>query len=379
METVHGRSTKLNTIIYDAAVVGGGIAGASAVISLAQAGIGCVWLRPDFVDRGHRVGESLAPAANTILNSLGLSKILDSSVHRRSNATFSAWGKEFLVERNAAIHLEGAGHVVDRSQFEKDLFSLANESCSAFVEGELKSCHAETGIWKLITESQSAATIQSRFLIDATGRAQSIGRTLVQNNTHDHLVAAFSFLTQKGNSDVQATCATLIETVDTGWWYASLLPAGVLALNYYSDPDLMPKGLTNNLDDWKALIRKTKHISHWIDDAEFIINAPPKIASAATRCLSSAAGIQEAAPWAAIGDAAASFDPLSAHGMTTALWAATRVPDLVSGFKQGNDKPLFAYADAVAQGVNKFLSQRGDMYAQEKRFKESEFWLRRCR
>lgn len=189
----------------------------------------------------------------------------------------------------------------------------------------------------------------------------------MKNNTHDHLAAAYSFLFQKKDSDVQPTYATLIEAVDTGWWYASFLPSGVLALNYYSDPDLMPKGLTSNLEDWNALISKTKHISHWIDDAEFIIDSPPEIASAATRCLSSATGIEDDAPWAAIGDAAASFDPLSAHGMMTALWAASRMPNLVSGFWGGIINRcgsmlillLKAFSNSLNSGKTCMLLRRG--------------------
>ncbi len=358
--------------IYEVAVVGGGIAGAAAVISLSLAGVDCIWLRPEFVDQPHRVGESLAPAANPILKSLGLSSLLDTPHHRRSNSTFSAWGKPFLVERNAAIHLEGAGYVIDRNRFEKDLYACASESADVIVDGSLQSCHAELGVWYLSTDLSS--DIQCRFLVDATGRAQSIGRTLARSHNYDYLAAVYGFLNQKENSDVRPTPATLIETVDTGWWYASLLPSGELTVNYYSDPDLLPKGLTNKLEDWISLIGKTKHIAHWIEDAEFVIDKPPEIASAATRCLSASGGVHEDAPWAAIGDAAASFDPLSAHGMTTALWAAARLPDIVASSLQLNHALLDDYVNAVAKGVSQFLEQRTSMYAYETRFKNAPFW-----
>lgn len=109
------------TALHDVAVVGGGIAGAAAVLSLAQAGLSTFWIRPAIQAAiqtdGHKVGESLAPAANPILSALGVSDLLANRHHRKANATFSAWGQAMLVERNSAIHLEGAGHIIDRTRF----------------------------------------------------------------------------------------------------------------------------------------------------------------------------------------------------------------------------------------------------------------------
>ena len=363
------------SMIYDVAVVGGGIAGAASVIALAQAGVSTFWLRPPFTDEQHRVGESLAPAANTLLKELGLWSLLQNTAHRSSNTTFSAWGADFLVERNAAVHLEGAGHVIDRYRFEQDLFATADEASSAILEDILASYLVDDGLWLLTGESGSQS--HCRFLIDATGRAQVVGRGLGCGETEDNLVAAYSFLSQKQHSDVEPTKATLIETVRNGWWYAALLPSGCLALNYYSDPDLLPKGLTKNCDIWRDLISQTQQIRHWIDDAEFLVDAPPKLASAATRWIVPSADVYKGLPWAAVGDAAASFDPLSAHGMTTALWAASRMPAVVKNMLVGDSDVLKGYAQAVAKGVDAFNQQRLDMYSREQRFMDETFWARR--
>jgi len=362
-------------------VIGGGIAGAAAVISLAQTGIQVLWLRPELRSDLHKVGESLAPAANPILSSLGLSHLIEGANHRRANATFSAWGQEALVERNSAVHLEGAGSIIDRVKFEHDLFLTANEASVLVIEDALVSLSEEDGVWQLLAGKGSQ--LNARFVIDATGRSQVVGKALIKkanvitSETSDHLVAAYCFLKQKENSNVLVTPATLLETVKDGWWYASLLPTGCLTLNYYSDPDLMPKGLATDLDRWLKLIQQTKHIAYWIADGEFEINTQPQLASAATRWLSPAAGINKKAGWAAIGDAAVAFDPLSAHGMTTALWAAARAPDFVKAHLAGNNQVLADYVCSVEKGRRDYLQQRNNLYGQEKRFQEYEFWKRR--
>ncbi|WP_191600262.1 glycine oxidase maturase GoxB [Marinomonas algicola] len=384
----------MSELCYDVAVVGDGIAGSAAVIALAQAGISVVWMCPDANKNGssskgnsssrHKVGESLAPAANTILHSLGLSYLLDYDCHRSANATFSSWGQDALVERNAAVHLEGAGHIIDRVKFEGDLHDMAKQASDFFLIDSLSSMQEEEAIWILTT--QGGCKVNARFIIDATGRSQAVGKMLARSNkthnhTDDHLVAAYSFLQQKNNNDVDPTPATLIESVENGWWYASLLSSGLLSLNFYSDPDLLPRGLTANLDLWLALISQTKHVSYWIEDAGFDVVKPPEITSAATRWLTPVAGINHLAGWAAIGDAAVAFDPLSAHGMTTALWSAVQMPDVVTEYfaepvMKGAER-LNQYSNAVEEGRTQYLNQRRVIYGQEKRFQAGDFWIRR--
>ncbi len=365
---------------FEVAVIGGGIAGAAAVISLAQEGLSVAWIRPKWKGEAHKVGESLAPAANPILERLGLSHLMENISHRRANSTFSAWGQSALVERNSAVHLEGAGSIINRIKFEQDLFDIANEACSLVVEDALQEFVELGREWQIRTSN--GTKVIACFVIDATGRAQVIGKALAQEKSTqrimgDHLVAAYAFLRQKEGSDVIATPATIIESVEDGWWYASLLPSNELTLNFYSDPDIMPKGISINLDKWKNLIQQTNQISYWIEDAEFIVDTPPQLDSAATRWLSPAAGVSGVAGWAAIGDAAVSFDPLSAHGMTTALWAAARSPDLVKAYLNGNNQILRDYADSVEKGRKEYLKQRNDIYRQEQRFADKEFWHRR--
>ncbi|MFT7157851.1 MAG: hypothetical protein ACI8Q1_002875 [Parvicella sp.] len=62
----------------------------------------------------------------------------------------------------------------------------------------------------------------------------------------------------------------------------------------------------------------------------------------------------------------------------TALWAAARAPDFVKAHLAGNDQVLADYVCSVEKGRRDYLHQRNDLYCQEKRFQEYEFWKRRC-
>ncbi len=373
----------MHSTAFDVAVVGGGIAGAAATIALHQAGFSVAWVRSPFESMSQKVGESLAPAAHPILAELGLSHLLESSEHRASNATFSAWGQGALIERNSAIHLEGAGYIVNRVKLEADLYELATKGANLVIETKLKQVSNYNGIWSLESFAcDKQESLNVRFMIDATGRSQTLGKILSRLNAttlenDDHLVCAYVFLQQCHDSMVTPTPATLIESVESGWWYASLLPDGDLCLNYYSDSDLMPRDINHSLSAWHALLAQTQHISYWLKDAEFDTNALPTLTSATTRWLTPAAGIIENAGWMAIGDAAVSFDPLSAHGMTTALWAAAQTPNIVDAYLSEYNERLQQYADVVEQGRKNYLIQRQVMYSRERRFQHHPFWQRR--
>ncbi len=80
------------------------------------------------------------------------------------------------------------------------------------------------------------------------------------------------------------------------------------------------------------------------------------------------------AAWAATGDAALALDPLSSHGMTTALWMGTKAGETASDWLAGKHATMNEYVAAVRGGLAAFLAQRNVYYANERRFSGSLFW-----
>lgn len=351
------------------AVVGGGIAGAAACIALASRGLPARWIAPP-PPRGSKPGESLAPAAVSLLRDLGQGDLLDRPVHRRSETTFSSWGTDALIERNAIALPGGLGSVIDRARFEADLREAALRAGTDAVPASLGRFARRDGLWRLETDAGEAT--EAAFLVDATGRSAAIGRRLSRARRHDRLVAAHGFL-DPVEDDVDPTPATVIEATEDGWWYATLLADRRLAISYYSDPDLLPRGLSRDRGRWRDLIGRTRYIARWIDSGGFAVVEAPRLASVGTTWLERAAG----PGWIAVGDASAALDPLSAHGMTTALWAGLEAAAAIDSALKGDDAALDAYAARVIRGVSRFRAERQAIYARETRFAPRTFWRRR--
>lgn len=246
--------------------------------------------------------------------------------------------------------LDGVGHVIDRTAFERMLADAVARTAIP-VRSDIP---------------------PARFIIDCSGRAAVVGRRFAARRRVDRLLAAYAFLPRR-DPDVEPTQATLIETVPEGWWYASLVPDGRLALALFADHDTMPRHIGRDGAVWRAAIGRTQYIEQWIDTACFDASAPVRLAGAGTSWLAPVYGDG----WIAAGDAAASFDPLSSHGITSALWTGRKAALAAAAALRCDDTPLKAYGTTMQQVVEDFLRQRRAIYGRERRFSDHPFWRRR--
>lgn len=352
------------------AVVGGGIAGAASCLRLRGLGLDPLWISPARED-GDRPGEHLAPTARGLLRRIDAGHLLDNPRHREANSMMSAWGSERLDERNSILQLQGPGIVVDRPAFERDLVDLALTQGVRRIVATVDAVSRDGGVWRLDADSR---TMTADFVIDASGRTAVLARGEGSRFRADRLAALVLFALQDSDSDVEPTRATLIEAVADGWWYAALLADGRLALNYYTDPDLLPRDASHEPAVFRALARETLYVGRWIEEAGFRLDTAPRLVSAGTTWIAPAAGTG----WAAVGDAAAAFDPLSSFGMTTALWTAITASEAVLSTLASDSTGLLNYVGKVAGGVQDFLESRTKVYAAERRFADAVFWSRRC-
>lgn len=359
------------TAPYDVAVVGGGLAGAASCISARQHGLRVAWVAPEATQVP--VGDSLSAAATPVMRSLGLLSLLADSAHRAENTVFSAWGQEQLRERHSFSSPLGAGCVVSRAVFEAAVRERVPKAVDRWFFA-CRSCKPYQGEWEL--QLDGGQSLRARSLVDATGRRSMIGRQFSSLRRTDRLVALSAVLKQ-GDSSITATPATIIESVRQGWWYVALLADGRLSLFYFSDPDLLPRQPTASAATLNELVGETRWVGTWLRElgAEYV--EPARLHSAGTTWLFEPCGQQEGALWLAAGDAAVAMDPLSSHGMASALWAGWRSGRVIHDFHDARPDSLLRYRAAIESGRQQFLVNRKRIYSMEQRFAQSLFWQRR--
>ena len=249
----------------------------------------------------------------------------------------------------------------DRTAFEAALGAQAVAAGAEQIEQDVQSVRVEGQRWALDLVDR---TVRTPFVFDATGRKAIVASKFAPRFQADQLTCQVALFA----CDPRATPrpVTLIEAEERGWWYLSVLADQRAVLNFYTDADSPAFDPSAFADNAAA----TGAIAKFLGDYGYRIEGPARRMSTNSTWIAPAIG----SGWAAIGDASAAFDPLSSHGMTTALWSSIQAAD---AWLERDPAKMRKYADAVAQGVQEYLANRTRVYAQEQRWPDSPFWARR--
>jgi flavin-dependent dehydrogenase len=354
-------------------VVGGGPAGASVAITLANRGLTPVILEtrqgPEF-----KVGECLPPSAGPILQQLGLQDQLQRDGHLPSYGNRSVWGTPTPVERDFIFGTQGHGWQLDRVRFEAALANKARADGADWRSGaRLLKCVWQNECWTLSVRTASGdATLEADFVVDATGRASRLARQMgAQQLRYDHLVgAAFLLKAQTGEGIKESF--TLVEAVRSGWWYSARLPDEKLMVVYFTDSDLLDHKILKT-SGWFALLREAEHTSNRVREGDYSPVAEPHVLAAHGARLDKVAGER----WLAVGDAAAAYDPLSSYGISSALGAGFYAASAIVDSFAGDREALPAYRRIIEQAYAQYLILHQEYYSLEQRWPDKLFWKRR--
>jgi flavin-dependent dehydrogenase len=369
----------------DITIVGGGIAGCTLAMALSTSyKVALIDKLPEPVER---VGECLAPAARRMLRKLDL---LDDIVQQNSSdnlylpsfGTKSYWGSEML---NIVDHLrnpDGPGWHLNRNAFETHLRRKTAESgVQCFWGVKLyKSCY-EDSRWRLTvkstTENADSETfdIVSKFVVDASGRLSVFAKQLkIARIQFDKLIAHWATMPNREENRMST-----ISSAETGWWYSAPLPDNKRVMAMHTDPDLPDSDAIKDADWFIKVANANKEMAAIVNAVEGEVDYCGVVTANSTR-LKQVAGKQ----WAAVGDAAMSFDPLSSQGMFNAMAGALQLADLLLMDKQTSlnnpEKTAQIQAEYTLQMDNiwnRYIQHKNLFYTQEQRWKNAAFWKRR--
>ncbi len=220
--------------------------------------------------------------------------------------------------------------------------------------------------------TQGQFVVNTKFLVDATGRQANICRKVgVPSSKLDRLIGVGAFIQFEDKATLPHD--QLLETVESGWWYSALLPDNILTIVFFSDSDIIAKHHLNKNDNWNRLLLETKHMKQRVRSAT-ALDSKPWVRNASTRI----SNLPECRNFLAIGDAAASFDPISSMGigfaMTSALQAARIIQEELA---EHHPQRVPHYQQEIGQHFEHYLQLRKRFYQQEKRWPSADFWVRR--
>ncbi len=368
----------MKTEDYEVVVVGGGPAGAASAITLARARRRVLLVEASDDDAAFKIGEALPPAARPLLQDMGLWENFVAQKHLPSYGNLSAWGSPFLNSTDFIFDPNGSGWHLDRTRFDALLRREALDAGARVNVGtklNMKSTEFSGDSWLLsLTSNKSETKLRSRWLIDATGRASTVARARGERRYADDALVAFFGLFAPAR-ELPATdqdSRTLIEAAPDGWWYTALLPAKHRVVAYLTDADLADQSLRTKRG-YSSILSRTEHVSACLDSHQYELRSAVKAASANSARLGCCTG----RGWAAVGDAALSFDPVSSQGILTALFTGMKAGQAVAENLSGNSGPISDYEMRLAKIYDAYLQNRSVYYGVEQRWTTRPFWQRR--
>lgn len=358
------------------AVIGGGPAGASAALELARLGIETVLVEQSD-GSGSPFGECLAPSANPLLRRLGLDDLLRTSGALPSYGNQSSWGGDgSLADRDFLREPLGHGWHLDRSAFNRALLdTVKTAGVPIWRQNRVTSLERIEGVWQVRTTSpDGGGMLKTGMLVDASGRRAVVARRAgVRRRTFDSQVAAVGFLDADGHAAPLHDARTTIEAAVDGWWYAALLTNQRLAVAWFTDPDLLAASAAWRPAGWWERLRTSDLAGQLVASHGYEIPQRIGVLAAGSSLLTRPMGDG----WIAAGDAAAAHDPLSSHGIGSALaggrWAARAVAATLGG----DDTAFTAYRERLLADYARYLWARHVYYADERRWPGTPFWGRR--
>lgn len=357
----------------DVVILGGGPAGTATALALAQCGHAVSVMERAYYE-SRVIGETLPPAISTPLRELGVWEQFLLQGHLESPGTAMAWGRDELYHNDYIFNPCGPGWHVDRTLFDALLAGAAQAAGAELLTGtQPVSCAGDSpSAWRVEGFGGRGRLVRrANFLVDATGRHASPARMLQGNRiVHDQLVGLVDLIPAR----LAAHCPdrrTLVEAIEAGWWYTSPLPDGRRIAALMTDGDLIPRGRRARISFWVEHLMRARHTRACVACAPF--GAAPQVVSASSSHAAAPVGLN----WLAVGDAAASFDPLSQQGVIWALESGLEASRAINARYQGDRLALERYARWVEHEFSTYLEDRDEYYGRERRWPESAFWRRR--
>lgn len=355
---------------YGAVVVGGGVAGTSAALALVQAGLStCILERTDY---SHwRPGETLSPETYGELRRQLEPRLLTAEGFLVSHGLEATWGSDQPHQHFFLTNPYGHGWHVERRHLDALLARHAEEhQVQVLQRTSLKHLERDGSRWRVMASApQGMLELQCNVLVDATGRAAQVARLCgVQRRNHDDLCSVSAIVDMPLDHQEQSLH---VEATPVGWWYAAPLPGHRLIVTLLSDLDVLSRHDALRPAGWSALFSSTRHL------APRLGRLPAVEQLHLRRCETSRLERASGEGWAAVGDAAAMWDPLSSSGILKALRTGKAAAQALTASLGGEPGALERYAQARAEEFTRYLSARHAHYSLEQRWTGEEFWRRR--
>jgi flavin-dependent dehydrogenase len=316
----------------DVAVIGGGPAGSTAAALLARRGYKVIALEKAHHPRFH-IGESLLPMNLPVFERLGvLDKVRAMGVYK-PGADFEA-DNERGYSTYAFARAIGCSpphaYQVWRQDFDKMLYEHSRECGADAREGHEVTAVDQRGPREsrldVRTDEGRSYSIQSRFVVDASGRETFLAakKRLRRKNKKHQTAAIFGHFRGAERRHGEDAGNISIYGFEHGWMWMIPLPDGVMSVGAVCRPDYLKQRKGRTVEFLRDTLMRNPALWRRVAQAELIGNEVR-----VTGNYSYDSTQMGGAGWVLIGDAFAFLDPVFSSGVYLAMSGAEQAVNVV--------------------------------------------------
>ena len=282
-------------------VIGGGPAGSTIAMRLAQLGHAVVLTEKAVFPRPH-IGESITPDILALLEVLGIRRLVEARGYLRPHRTILRWGGETTL-----VNTDAPGFQVLRSDFDQLLLQQAAANRVTILQpfGVIALDRKDSGHWLVRGHRLSIIT---DYVVLATGRANPLRRSPKRSSAP--MLALYAYWES-------GACGqdTRVEAGPEEWFWGAPLPDGSFNATVFVDPAAMRHQETNREKIYKRLVARSALLREISQGRRLTA-----VRSCDATCFHSLLPLDDTL--LLVGEASFSLDPLSSQGVRSAMGSA---------------------------------------------------------
>jgi len=356
---------------YDVVVLGAGPAGLATAITISRETRASVLVADAGPAQRERFGESVTADLLVPLQRLGLLEEFQAGAHAPCPGSASIWGSNRVGYNDYILSPVGPAWRLQRRAFDEMLARAATEAGAELCwrVRYLQSLPGRKSHRLLLRTPEGKSQVLGDWIVDATGPAARFALNAgARRIVDDRMYGLARYATFRAGS---MTMQTLLEADEDGWWYAARLPDDRVVVLFVSEGETFRRLKTNGHQGFERSLGATKLIGPIL--AKLTLERKKYFA---TPVYSSRLDRAEGKGWLAVGDAAASYDPIVSRGITKALEDGIAAGRCIaeSGNRAGSNS-TGAYGEHIAARFRAYAEARARLYEMERR--DGPFWQNR--
>lgn len=351
----------------DIIIVGSGIAGMVLSVLLTQKGVEHIVLSREGRVADLALAETLPPSALPLLQKMGVLELFERTAIQKTYGYHSVWGRPVVADNNFFLHRPYQyGLKIDKAAIIGELGQQQKMRLRYYSKEWRLQC-SDAGIVATWEHNGQAATATGKIIVDATGRKRAVLNKLgIGTTDYDGLTAFSCHIPYIKHPKL--VHSVVVEAFEEGWGIASRLDeaTNVMTLFTHLRNPVLP--LLKHVGNWRGVLSATTYLKELLPETTDVRVKGSKANSSKAQCI---AGKN----WLAVGDAAISFDPLSSHGVTNALYTVAQATTAITQHLQhGAEDALDDYGKTLSDIFAQYLQTKDHIYQTERRWPKSNFW-----